>query len=129
MTTIKDLYLNPKNQGSLMGISTFAKAQKLKDIKEVKRQLSELDNVSLIHPVRKRFKRRKVMVHFNKWLFCVDLMESSVFYKNAFVNKNQRLNFCIVVKDMFSKMVWLQVTHLKYIAYLCATIIMFNQRL
>lgn len=108
MKQIKEDYLNVGKLGALTGMKRFMQAAKLSDLKKVKRSLSELEEYTLYKPARRNFRRRRVQVNFIHYQYCADLLDTSIYYKHVLVNKNQRMKFCLLVQDLFSKMIYLE---------------------
>jgi len=69
----------------------------LKDYKEVKSYLENLDEYSLFKPTRQKFQRRKYMCYFIDYMWQSDLADLSKYEK-----ENKGFKFLMVVIDCFS---------------------------
>ena len=87
-------YFNPSDPGSFSGLSTYQRHHSPVD-------LSGYRTYTLHKPVRRRFKRNKIIVAGIDALWEIDLSDMSKF-KNE--NDNYRFIFCVI--DVFSKYAW-----------------------
>ena len=99
---IRRSYLNKRFSGAFSGLSGFVQnRKKWTDKNEVVKELRKLDAYTLHRDVRKKFKRRRIMVHFINEIFCSDLKDISNISK-----WNNNNHFVLIVLDAFSKMAW-----------------------
>jgi hypothetical protein len=107
MSNIKRLYTNYKFSGSLSGLRRFIQNRKLtQQSKEVKNTLLGLPAYYKHIFVKKRFKKRRVLVHFVNWQLIIDLIDMQ---KYASVNNGFR--YILIGIDGFSRKLFL---HNKY---------------
>ncbi|ODM89074.1 putative uncharacterized transposon-derived protein F54H12.3, partial [Orchesella cincta] len=85
--------------GSFAGLRKFYETRKPPaSLKDVKQELLKLESYYSFFPARRRFKRRKVVVHFANFQFCSDLIDL-----NRYLKFNKPYRYIIVFLDCFSR--------------------------
>ena len=97
MSDLKLYYYDPKYQASFSGINRLAKDSK-KGKKEVGKWLSYQDTYTLHRPVRKTFKRRRVITGSIGYQYQIDLVDLS-----KFKEWNAGYRYLVMAIDCFSK--------------------------
>lgn len=69
-----EAYQTPGIGASFTGLETFLRNRNFKDAKAVAAEVRKLKSYYLHKPVKKRFKRRKVITLFNDFLWGLDLI-------------------------------------------------------
>ena len=101
---IRRTYVNTRMSGAFGGLDSFIKnRKKWKDKRQVENELIKLEAFAIHRPVRKRFQRRRVLVHFINELWSGDLASLSKFAKD-----NNGTNFLLVVMDTLSKKMYVR---------------------
>jgi len=96
---IRRSYLNQRFSGSFSGLSGFLKNRKKWTSKaEVERTLRKLRGYALHKPIKKKFKRRKIMSFFINDVWGADLKDISTYSR-----ENNNYKFVLIVIDCFSK--------------------------
>ena len=102
MNILPDIYYDPKNSGSFAGVKSLYMAAKQVDpnitYKEVKDWLSGEITYTLHKPVRKTFKRNKIIVNGID-----DQWEADLVDMREFKSKNSNYQYLLTVIDCFSK--------------------------
>ena len=102
---LRNAYYDPKNPGSFGGVQAVYRAAKLKNsnirLKDVKRWLQSQRTFTLHKPLKRRFRRNRVIVFGvdNQWQS--DLVDMSQFSKF-----NDGYKFILTTIDIFSKYAW-----------------------
>lgn len=103
MSSIKQKYFNPRLSGSFSGLNSFYKNRKITlPIKDVKKELLKLQEYYSLFPNRKRFKRRKIISHFNSFMFCSDL----IILPQKYLKENKPYRYICLFIDQFSRMMY-----------------------
>lgn len=90
---------NQKLTGSFSSLSGFLRSRKKwSERKNVEDALRQLYSYSVHKPIRKTFKRRRIIVNFEGELFSSDLKDVSKYKKD-----NDNVTFLLIVIDAFSK--------------------------
>ena len=93
-------YRNPKEPGSLGGVSRFAKAQEI-SVERAKRVLSREVGYTLHKPTRRRFPTLRVTVFGPDEQWAADLVDVQKLKRY-----NRGANYLLTVMDVFSKYAW-----------------------
>lgn len=91
-------YLSPSNVGALGGLAKFAKARKIKNLKELEHSLSKLPAFTKHRPARTNIERRPIIVKNPGDLVQCDLADMQKMKK---VNKN--FAYILIAVDVFTK--------------------------
>lgn len=91
-------YLSPSNVGALGGLAKFAKARKIKNLKELEHSLSKLPAFTKHKPARTNIERRPIIVKNPGDLVQCDLADMQKMKK---VNKN--FAYILIAVDVFTK--------------------------
>ena len=101
---IRRTYVNTRMSGAFGGLDSFIKnRRKWSDKKQVENELIKLESFAIHRPVRKHFKRKRVVVHFINELWSGDLASLSKYAKD-----NNGTNFLLVVIDALSKKMYVR---------------------
>lgn len=95
---VQRAYLTPSNVGALGGIASFAKARKIKNIRELERSLNKLPAFTKHRPARGKIQRRPVIVKNPGHLIQCDLADMQ---KMKHVNKH--FAYILIAIDIFTK--------------------------
>ena len=101
MAGVKQKYFNPKLSGSYSGLKSFIKNRKISNSKEVKSQVEKLKEYYLFKPIRRKFPRRRVLVHEPKHQIAFDLIDLIRYSK-----WNNNFKYVLIVVDVFTKKIW-----------------------
>lgn len=105
---LHEIYYNPENAGSFLGPDKLFRYVR-KDGKyviskyKIRKWLQKQEAYSLQRPVRRRFKRNKIMVTGIDDQWSADLMDM-----NKFANYNDGFTYILVVIDVLSKYLWMR---------------------
>jgi hypothetical protein len=99
----EEKYFNPKIPGSFSGLYSFYKNSNFKNKykKKIKNILLQNDTYTLHKPVKKKFKRNKVIVTGIDDIWQIDLVDVAKIAKD-----NDNFKFLLVCIDSFSKYAW-----------------------
>ena len=95
---IKSQYYNPDLSASFTSTSGFLSNSKFKDKKAVEHELLKLREITLHKPLRKRFPRRKTIVHFTNFQYQADLIDMS-----KYASENDNNKWILTLIDCFSR--------------------------
>jgi len=99
MSRVRQNYLNQTFPGSYSGLSGFLKSRKnWKDKHEVDKELRKIRGYALHEPVKYKFPKRKIVVHFPSEMWATDLKSIQGISK-----ENNGYNYLLVIVDAFSK--------------------------
>ena len=101
---IRRTYVNTRMSGAFSGLNSFVKnRRKWKDKREVENELLKLEAFGIHRPVRKNFRRKRVVVHFINELWSCDLASVSKYAK-----ENNGTNFLLIATDALSKKLYVR---------------------
>ena len=98
MDSLKEIYYDPTRVGSFGGVKSLSKASNRKDIKE---WLSGQESYTLHKPVRRRFKRRKMICVGLHHLWQIDLADLS-----SLARYSDGFRYLLTCIDCFSRYAW-----------------------
>jgi len=98
MDSLKEIYYDPARVGSFGGVKSLSKASNRKDVKE---WLSGQESYTLHKPVRRRFKRRKMICVGLDHLWQIDLADLS-----SLARYNDGFRYLLTCIDCFSRYAW-----------------------
>ena len=102
---LKELYFNIKNPHSYSGLSSLLREVKKRKLKikddKVREWLLQQEEYTLHRPIRKKFKRNKVIVTGIDDTWQADLVDIS-----KLANQNNGIKFLLTCIDVFSKYAW-----------------------
>lgn len=96
-------YTTPRNAGSFGGVSTFARARKLKDKYQLRNFLSGVESYSLHFPVRRKFQTRPLLCSY-----VGDLTSSDLADFTNLSSHNSGYKFILVFNDCLSKLTYFE---------------------
>ena len=96
-------YFIPNSSSSYSGLSSYSKAVKSEKLpkKKIKEWLLEQETYTLHRPIRKKFRRQRVMVSGIDDIWQADLVDVSKISK-----ENKGFKFLLTIIDIFSKFAW-----------------------
>ena len=99
---IRRSWLSSRYSGSFSGVSGFIKnRKKWKDAKVVEQELQKLEGFALHRPIRKKFRRNKILAHYQHSIYGADLADIS-----KYARYNRPYRWILFVIDSFSKYLW-----------------------
>ena len=101
---IRRTYVNTRISGALRGLDSFMEnRKKWKDKRQVENELIKLETFSVHRPVRRKFPRRRVLVHFINELWSADLASLG-----KYARQNNGVHYLLVVIDTLSKKMYVR---------------------
>jgi len=97
---VKRRYFNPRQPGSLSGLSGFFANSKYQEKKQVENVLQSLYSYNIHKPARKRFKRYPLMCPFKDYMWQADLL----FY-DKFKHSNNNYAYILLCVDCLSRFI------------------------
>ena len=98
MDRLKEIYYDPARVGSFGGVKALSRAA---DIKDVKEWLSGQETYTLHKPIRRKFKRRKMICVGLDHLWQIDLADLS-----SLARYNDGFRYLLTCIDCFSRYAW-----------------------
>lgn len=95
---IKRAYLTAGNVGALSGLASFAKARKIKNLKELEKSLNQIPAFTKHRPSKTKILRRPVIVKYPGSLVQVDLIDLQKYKR-----KNKYFAYILLAIDVFTK--------------------------
>ena len=95
---LSEIYYNPARVGSFGGVKTLSKASNRKDVKQ---WLSTQEAYTLHKPIRRKYKRRKMICVGVDHLWQCDLVDMS-----SLANHNDGFKYLLTCIDCFSRYAW-----------------------
>ena len=101
LTKVNQQYYDANLPGSFSARSGFLSHRKFADKKEIDKELGKLKEILLYKPVKKNFRRRKIIVMFNRYQIGADLVET-----RKYKRENNGICYLLFIIDQFSRYLW-----------------------
>ena len=101
VTTIKEKYEDESLPGSFSGLHRFSKAQKIRNLPEVRRELESYDVYSLFRPTTQKFIRRATVFPFLWHTVVADLLQLTQYKR-----QNKGFQYVLICVEGLSRYLW-----------------------